>query len=462
MFSPLTPLITNKKKTEIFDESREQDSSPVQNMSPSTLELFETLSGAQTPILQVTDNYLDEVNNFEEIVINISNNEHLAEYSGSMNNEDVIRDFSSDTDTDYIPDSNSDSSDDDNKAVRSRKISVAAIVHRDDTNNKGDLTTHPNDINVTYTSEDSTVRTLLNETIECNPDENIEITNNDSSPDQIITSLGRPKKGRKRKHPDFTVAQAKTRKYVNKCYLTKKKLVEPKVFIDYSCSCQKKCYQLVSTEKRQHEFQKFVTLGSYEAQALYISNTVKENTKARSYTVLKDNKSGKRKPKEYTRIYSISGINVCRDMYINNFQITTKKVDISLKKNRSGNTLQDQRGKKGGGWNKTKEHEIEFIKNIISKLPQYDSHYRRDQNSGCKYLKLGMTVQTIFDLYLEEFNKINTDSEAPEKPVSFSTSKRIFYNNFNLRCKSLRKDTCNKCDTLCIKIKNCASDVERR
>ncbi|KAJ8721772.1 hypothetical protein PYW08_004174 [Mythimna loreyi] len=272
IFSPLTPLITNKKKADILDESREQNSSPVQSMSPSTLELFQNLSGAQTPIQQLTEN-LDEMTNFEEIVINISNNEYLAEFSGSMNNEDIIRDFSSDTDTDYIPDSYSDSSDDDNKVVRSRKTIVAAIVHHDDTNNKNDLTTHPKDTNVTYTSEDSTVRTMLNETIECYPDENIEISNNDSNSDQIKTSLGRPKKGRKRKHPDFTVAQTKARKYANKCYLTKKKLVEPKVFIDYSCSCQKKCYQLVSTEKRQHEFQKFVTLGSYEAQALYIAKT---------------------------------------------------------------------------------------------------------------------------------------------------------------------------------------------
>lgn len=49
-------------------------------------------------------------------------------------------------------------------------------------------------------------------------------------------------------------------------------------------------------------------------------------------------------------------------MYINNFQITTKKVDISLKKNRSGSILQDQRGRQGGGWNKTKVHGVEFIK----------------------------------------------------------------------------------------------------
>ncbi|XP_028167675.1 uncharacterized protein LOC114358018 [Ostrinia furnacalis] len=478
--------------------------SPVPYMSPSTLDLYQTLSGIHTPIQEYPKD-LNEVDLEEENVLN-------RHFSTPKNNTDNISDFSADTDTDYVPDSNSDSSDDDT-TVTSRKINIVAIVHSNDTPRKGHLITRLQDTNVSHVHEGTTVRgnsetiesletiysiqsdngnnvenfqnysnpgqsptsdsliplhtdfthitdSLQNEAVEPNTEENFV---EDSNTDQILSSVGRPKKGRKRKHPEFTIAQAKTRKYKNKSYLTKKKYVDPKVFHDYSCSCQKKCYQLVSLEKRQEEFEKFVTLGSYEAQALYIAKTVRENKKTRSYTVLKGNKSGKKRPREYTRTYSLCGIDVCRDMYINNFQITTKKVDISLKKNRSGSTLQDQRGKQGGGWNKTKVHEVEFIKNIINKLPQYESHYRRDQTNGCKFLKLGMTVQAIYDLYLEEFNKsINTDPTNPKKPVSFSTLKRIFYDNFNLRCKSLRKDTCNKCDTLSIKIKNCTSDVERK
>lgn len=36
--------------------------------------------------------------------------------------------------------------------------------------------------------------------------------------------------------------------------------------------------------------------------------------------------------------------------------------------------------------------------------------------------------------------------------------KRIFYTRFNLRCKSLKKDTCNICDSFAIKIKNCITE----
>lgn len=39
--------------------------------------------------------------------------------------------------------------------------------------------------------------------------------------------------------------------------------------------------------------------------------------------------------------------------------------------------------------------------------------------------------------------------------------RRIFYTRFNLRCKSLKKDTCNICDSLNIKIKNCRCETEK-
>lgn len=134
------------------------------------------------------------------------------------------------------------------------------------------------------TADSSAVGTLRNEAFESNPEEKRENSLEDFNADQILYSVGRPKKGRKRKHPEFTIAQAKARKYNNKSYLTKKKYVQPKVFHDYSCSCQRQCYQLVSLEKRQEEFEKFVTLESYEAQALYIAKTVRESKKKTELT----------------------------------------------------------------------------------------------------------------------------------------------------------------------------------
>lgn len=117
-------------------------------------------------------------------------------------------------------------------------------------------------------------------------------------------------------------------------------------------------------------------------------NNVKESQKNRAYTITKNNKTGKKRPRSYRRNYLIGDVEVCKEMFLNNFQISSKKVDVSLKKKRSGNSINDQRSKAQGGWNKTADEDIEFIKKTISSLPTYESHYRREQ-SDSKYLKVG-------------------------------------------------------------------------
>lgn len=108
-----------------------------------------------------------------------------------------------------------------------------------------------------------------------------------------------------------------------------------------------------------------------------------------------------------------------------------------MTKKRIDYTYNDKRGQKQGGWNKTSEEDIAFIRNVINSLPKYESHYRRERNNGTQYLKLGMTVQKNYDIYLTEFKKVY-GSEKKYYYVSFATLKRIFYTDFNLRCKSLK------------------------
>ncbi|XP_028178459.1 uncharacterized protein LOC114365932, partial [Ostrinia furnacalis] len=209
--------------------------SPVPYMSPSTLDLYQTLSGIHTPIQEYPKD-LNEVDLEEENVLN-------RHFSTPKNNTDNISDFSADTDTDYVPDSNSDSSDDDT-TVTSRKINIVAIVHSNDTPRKGHLITRLQDTNVSHVHEGTTVRgnsetiesletiysiqsdngnnvenfqnysnpgqsptsdsliplhtdfthitdSLQNEAVEPNTEENFV---EDSNTDQILSSVGRPKK----------------------------------------------------------------------------------------------------------------------------------------------------------------------------------------------------------------------------------------------------------------------------
>lgn len=93
-------------------------------------------------------------------------------------------------------------------------------------------------------------------------------------------------------------------------------------------------------DKKQKLFEKFYDLASYNLQTSYIAATVKEMPVKR--------KRAKDGPgKSYTRVYMLGEVEVCRDTYINTYQISTKRVNTALEKKRS-TRIQDERGKSGG------------------------------------------------------------------------------------------------------------------
>lgn len=283
---------------------------------------------------------------------------------------------------------------------------------------------------------------------------NDEETNMDE--EDIVTNIsGRLKKGRKQRHSQLRHVR-KYNKYHNFEYTTvKNKIVKPKVFIDYKCKCSNKCANLISSEKRKDEFEKYVQLGSYNAQLVYIGSCVKEENKKRSYTMI-NVPAEKKKPKQFTRTYSIKGVRVCRDMFLKTFQITTQKITISLKKLRSGMPIMDYRGANRGV--KISDDDYNLIVNTLKKLPKYESHYGRDQIHGTLFLQPGMTLAKIYDLYKYE-HTLKYGEER--KCASFSSLKKIFCSKFNFKCKKLKKDTCNKCDMYEIKTRNAKTEEEK-
>lgn len=403
-------------------------------MSPNTMELFVDLKEV-----------LNEDIESENIVIEKAGDRENNEISG------VNQIIDTDSDSDYIPNSEEESDDNIPTRGRLRQTEVVALVHTSEKQHTNDNEYVIEDYIVVPNIDTNAPDNATNETTDCDSSHET----NDHQ-EMFEAPKSRPKKGRKRKHVEHTLKEAKTRKYLNLNYHGSKKHVQSKVFHDYSCNCLKQCALLIPKEKRQKEFETFVTLGTYEAQLLYILSCVQETSKKRSYTV-RENKTGKKRPRNYRRKYKICDIEVCRDMFINNFQITTQKVNTALKKKRDGNSIKDQRGQACGAWNKIAQEDVDFIKNVINALPKYESHYRREQNSDCQYLKLGMTIRKIYDLYVEKLKEIHGEDK---KPVSLQALQQIFYANFNLRCKTLKKDTCSKCDTFTTKIQNTTTEEE--
>lgn len=321
-----------------------------------------------------------------------------------------------------------------NESTRiSKHIEFVDVVHNEEDSQESaeiDLNncsiTTPHYTMASQNSEDL-ILIIAKDATECNNSEETEIPYDNTDLDKPIR--GRPKKGRKRLYSEHTRAQSKNLKYANLPYHNGKKLIEPKTFKDYVCQCQKQCSNLITKEKREEEFQKYVTLGSYEAQLLYLVNCISERPKSRSYFT-RNTKTNRRIPKQYSRSYRIGNTQVCRDMFLNNFQITSSKVNKCLIKFRKG-LVKDGRGH-NGGWNKTSEEDVDFIKQFIESLPKDN---KRDKNNGRQYLKFGMPK--VYELYLEEHKNYYGESK---KPSSFAVVKNTFYNCFNLRCKPLKKD----------------------
>ncbi|KAG8173045.1 hypothetical protein JTE90_022840 [Oedothorax gibbosus] len=113
--------------------------------------------------------------------------------------------------------------------------------------------------------------------------------------------------------------------------------------------------------------------------------------------------------------------------------------------------IEDLRGSKSGGLNKIPDNKMKKVMDHINSFPRYISHYcRRDTQSH--YLGAELNLQKIYNLYE------NTMKEN-ELPVSFSTYKKHFYANFNLRFQKPKKDTCLKCDKFNAQIKGLTGEV---
>lgn len=69
-----------------------------------------------------------------------------------------------------------------------------------------------------------------------------------------------------------------------------------------------------------------------------------------------------------------------------------------------------------------------------------------------------MTLNKIYNIYQQKYAQ-QYGEEC--KSASFEVMKKIFYSNFNLRCKTLKKDTCNKCDLLSMKIETANTQEEK-
>ena len=109
-----------------------------------------------------------------------------------------------------------------------------------------------------------------------------------------------------------------------------------------------------------------------------------------------------------------------------------------------------------GSSRKTDEEKIKVVREHILSLPACESHYARfNHTSGRKYLSSDLDVRKMYALYVTKCNDNNTS------PVKEWTYRKIFNTELNLNFHTPLKDTCQKCDSLKLKIDASSNEDEK-
>ncbi|XP_058821270.1 uncharacterized protein LOC131683363 [Topomyia yanbarensis] len=210
-----------------------------------------------------------------------------------------------------------------------------------------------------------------------------------------------------------------------------------------ACSCTKyKCHEKYSTAMREKLLINLLKLTT-SGQNQFLSNHISIRTTARPKGIGFSRRV-------FTRSYFLPALNgrirVCKEMFMNTFDVKDKKIRVLADKKvvGSGVTADDLRSK-----NKSQktlhESDLNYIEQHIRSFPAYTSHYARERTEKL-YLSSDLSVNRMHNLYKVKCREDN------KQPVQYCTYRKIF-KKMNLSFRKLKVDTCCKCDKFAISLK---------
>ena len=225
-----------------------------------------------------------------------------------------------------------------------------------------------------------------------------------------------------------------------------------KLFEHKDCLCSKQCINAIGYEDRKANFDFFWKLASFEKQNLFLSGLVRKlSIKQRRPR----NKEGYMRKCSYKYHINIrnSEVSICRTFFLDTFKISYGRLNGALNAKSPG---MDLRGKMPGSSRKTDEDKIKVVREHILSFPACESHYTRSHHtSGRKYLSADLDIRKMYELYVKKCDENNISR------VKEWTYRKIFNTEFNLNFHTPRKDTCQKCDLLKLKIEASSNEDEK-
>ncbi|CAH1961095.1 unnamed protein product [Acanthoscelides obtectus] len=223
-------------------------------------------------------------------------------------------------------------------------------------------------------------------------------------------------------------------------------------------TCKLKCHEIFSNGERQNILQSFWNEDVYYDRKIQFVASCIEETPVQRHRSRTGTREGKR---SVTYIYSLtskgSKKRVCKRFFLNTLDISQNFVDHALRKTLLGGIIKSDLRKGHIPQNKIPD-EIRQGMRDINRFPFYESHYSREKSTR-KYLECDLNITRMYQLYYDEALASNT---LPAHIGKLWLYRDIFNTEFNLSFKMPSNDTCDKCDSFTVKLKDQVDPTQRQ
>ena len=214
--------------------------------------------------------------------------------------------------------------------------------------------------------------------------------------------------------------------------------------------CKDGCYSKVGMDNINEMHKCFWGIGDYNKQNEFLMRCITQVAFKRKYT----KKQVSNRPAKL--VYSVNHdghyYEVCREGFLNIFGIKRGKLEVILQKIRattsaSGVIPEDKRGKTVPV-NKIVGPTLDCVHEFIRELPVVSSHYTRAKAPLRQYLPSGGSVNGVFTEY-QLWMRLN---HPDVKTVACKFFRKVFTKHYNIEFAPPKKDLCNFCCEIDIKI----------